>query len=294
MEYLNKILLGDCEEVLKGLPENCVDLIFTSPPYADQRKNTYGGIHPDTYVEWFLPKASEFRRVLKPTGSFVLNIKERVVSGERHTYVLELILALKEQGWLWTEEYIWHKKNSFPGKWPNRFRDSWERLLHFTKEKKFKIYQDNVMVPVGDWAKERLSNLSETDLIRDESKVNSGFGKNISNWVGRKKVYPTNVLYLATECSNKNHSAVFPLDLPKWFIKLLTEPGDLVLDPFVGSGTTCLAAMELGRNYLGIDVMEEYIELSRERLSSVQMRIPTVAENTGVYSMEREESDGQN
>ncbi|HOJ01701.1 MAG TPA: site-specific DNA-methyltransferase [Anaerolineaceae bacterium] len=283
MEYVNKIILGDCGEVLKNLPDNCVDLIFTSPPYADQRKNTYGGIHPDKYVEWFLPKTLEFKRVLKPTGSFVLNIKERVVKGERHTYVLELILALKKQGWLWTEEYIWHKKNSFPGKWPNRFRDSWERLLQFTKGKDFKIFQDTVMVPIGNWAKDRLSNLSETDLTRDESKVNSGFGKNISNWVGRKSVYPTNVLYLATECSNKNHSAVFPVELPKWFIKLLTEPGDLVLDPFVGSGTTCLAAMELGRNYVGIDVVENYIELSKERLSGVQIRIPSVAEEQSNY-----------
>jgi len=284
MEYVNKILLGDCEEVLKNFPNGCVDLIFTSPPYADQRKNTYGGIHPDKYVEWFLPKAQEFQRVLKPTGSFILNIKERVVAGERHTYVLELILEMKKQGWLWTEEYIWHKKNSFPGKWPNRFRDSWERLLHFTKDKNFKIFQDAVMIPIGNWAKDRLSNLSETDLVRDESKVNSGFGKNISNWVGRKNVYPTNVLYLATECSNRNHSAVFPVELPKWFIKLLTEPGDLVLDPFMGSGTTCFAALELSRNYVGIDIMEEYIELSKERLSGVQIRIPSVAEKKNKYS----------
>ncbi|MGV8026245.1 MAG: DNA-methyltransferase [Anaerolineaceae bacterium] len=281
MEYLNNVLLGDCEQVLKQIPDESIDLIFTSPPYADQRKNTYGGIHPDNYVEWFLPKAFQFKRVLKPSGSFVLNIKERVVAGERHTYVIELILALKKQGWFWTEEYIWHKKNSFPGKWPNRFRDSWERLLQFNKDKNFKIFQENVMVPVGDWAKDRLSNLSENDLVRDESKVNSGFGKKVSNWIGRSQVYPTNVLYLATECSNKNHSAVFPLDLPKWFIKLFTESGDVVLDPFVGSGTTCLAAMELGRNYVGIDIMEDYVELSRQRLYGTQMRIPTIAEKNG-------------
>jgi len=278
MEYLNNVLLGDCEQVLKQIPDESIDLIFTSPPYADQRKNTYGGIHPDNYVEWFLPKALQFKRVLKPSGSFILNIKERVVAGERHTYVLELILALKKQSWFWTEEYIWHKKNSFPGKWPNRFRDSWERLLQFNKDKNFKIFQENVMIPVGDWAKDRLSNLSENDLVRDESKVNSGFGKKVSNWIGRSQVYPTNVLYLATECSNKNHSAVFPLDLPKWFIKLFTETGDVVLDPFVGSGTTCLAAMELGRNYIGIDIMEDYVELSRQRLYGTQMRIPTIAE----------------
>jgi DNA modification methylase len=129
MDYLNKVLTGDCEEVLKNIPDDSVDLIFTSPPYADQRAETYGGIKPDQYVVWFMPKAAQFLRVLKPTGTFVLNIKERVVEGERHTYVIELILHMREQGWLWTEEFIWHKKNSYPGKWPNRFRDNWERLI---------------------------------------------------------------------------------------------------------------------------------------------------------------------
>ena len=112
-----------------------MDLIFTSPPYADRREKTYGGIKPDKYVEWFLPKAEQFLRVLKPTGTFVLNIKELTVDGERHTYVLDLILAMRKQGWLWTEEFIWHKKNCYPGKWPNRFRDAWERCIQFNKEK---------------------------------------------------------------------------------------------------------------------------------------------------------------
>jgi site-specific DNA-methyltransferase (adenine-specific) len=243
MEYLNKIFHGDCEKVLEKLPDNCVDLIFTSPPYADQRQKTYGGISPDKYVDWFLPKACQFKRVLKPTGTFVLNIKERVVDGERHTYVIELILKMREQGWLWTEEFMWHKKNSYPGKWPNRFRDNWERLIQFNKQKTFNMYQDAVMVPVGDWAKARLAKLSETDKIRDESKVGSGFGKNVSNWVGRHLVYPTNVVHMATESSNQDHSATFPVDLPSWFIKLFTKSGDAVLDPFVGSGTTALAAV---------------------------------------------------
>jgi len=283
MSFENQILLGDCEKVLKSLPDDSIDLIFTSPPYADQRKNTYGGIKPDEYVDWFSPKAQEFYRVLKPRGTFVLNIKERVVNGERHTYVIELILELRKQGWLWTEEFIWHKKNSYPGKWPNRFRDNWERLLQFNKQRKFNMYQEAVMVPVGDWAKDRLSNLSETDKIRDESKVGSGFGKNISNWVGRKKVYPNNVLHLATECSNRNHSAVFPLELPSWFIKLFTAPGDIVLDPFVGSGTTTVAAVQLGRKYVGIDNESEYVEISQERISETQIKLPIVAENSSEY-----------
>ena len=242
---MNQLILGDCLEVMRKMDSESIDLIFTSPPYADQRKNTYGGIHPDEYVKWFLPISEQLLRILKPTGTFVLNIKEKVLDGERSTYVLEMILEMRKQGWLWTEEFIWHKKNSYPGKWPNRFRDSWERLLQFKKNKHFNMYQDNVKIPVGEWAKDRLKKLSDTDKIRDNAKNGSGFGKNISNWVGRETVYPSNVLHLATECSNKNHSAAFPDELPKWFISLFTKEGDTVLDPFVGSGTTAIVAKSI-------------------------------------------------
>ena len=260
------IYLGDCAKILKKIPDNSVDLIITSPPYADQRKKTYGGIHPDQYVKWFLPISKELLRVLKPTGTFILNIKEKVVDGERSTYVMELILAMRKQGWLWTEEFIWHKKNSYPGKWPNRFRDSWERLLQFNKDKKFNMYQEEVMVPMGEWAKSRLKNLSETDKVSDDSKVGSGFGKNISNWLNREKAYPTNVLHLATECNNKNHSAAFPEELPEWFIKLFTREEDMVLDPFMGSGTTLYVANKMQRNSIGIEIMPEYCAMVSENL----------------------------
>ncbi|RJP49844.1 MAG: site-specific DNA-methyltransferase [Anaerolineaceae bacterium] len=292
-DLFDKILLGDCEAVLKEFPDNSFDLIFTSPPYADQRAKTYGGIKPDRYVEWFLPKTTEFKRVLKPTGTFILNIKERVVDGERHTYVIDLILKMREQGWLWTEEYVWHKKNSYPGKWPNRFRDNWERLIQFNKQKSFNMYQEEVMVPIGDWAKERLAKLSETDKIRDESRAGSGFGKNVSNWVGRDKVYPTNVLHLATETGNKNHSAVFPSDLPEWFIKLFTKPGDVVLDPFVGSGTTAFSALQLGRHFVGIDVNPEYVRLASQRVFERQIKLPVIGEKSAKYIVPKKEKKGK-
>jgi site-specific DNA-methyltransferase (adenine-specific) len=267
------IIQGDCLDALRQFDVGKFDLIVTSPPYADQRNKTYGGIKPEKYVGWFLERSEQFLRVLKPTGSFVLNIKEKAEAGERHVYVLELILALRKQGWLWTEEYCWHKKNCHPGKWPNRFRDSWERCLHFTRSRHFKMYQEAVMVPMGDWRHARLKNLSETDKRRDNSHVESGFGKKIANWVGRDKAYPSNVLHFATECGNKRHSATFPKALPEWFIKLFTAPGDWVLDPFAGSGTTNIAAFELGRNSVGIDRLAEYVDLAKGYLQETERKL---------------------
>jgi len=269
MEVKTTILLGDCKEILTQIPDNSIDLIFTSPPYADQRKNTYGGVPPEEYVQWFLPVSKELLRVLKPTGTFILNIKEKVVDGERSTYVLELILSLRRQGWIWTEEFVWHKKNSYPGKWSNRFRDSWERLLQFNKDKKFAMYQDAVKIPIGDWAKGRLKKLSQTDKTRDNAKNGSGFGKNVSNWLGKDTVYPTNVIHLATECQNKNHPAAFPENLPEWFIKLFTQEGDTVLDPFAGSGTTLSVAQKMKRHSIGIELSPEYYGKMSKNLQTV-------------------------
>jgi site-specific DNA-methyltransferase (adenine-specific) len=266
----NCIIEGDCLDILPTLEPNSINLIITSPPYANQRKDSYGGIEVSEYVNTFLPISAELYRVLKSDGSFILNIKENVVKGERSTYVIELILALRKQGWLWTEEYIWHKTCSTPGKWPNRFRDAWERCLHFTKERKFAMYQDAVKVPIGDWATKRLTNLGKNDSIRLNSKTGSKFGKNVSNWAGKDTVYPDNVLYLPTETGNKGHGAVFPLSLPTWFIKLFTQEGDVVLDPFLGSGTTAVACIKENREYIGIEILHENILLANSRISQLK------------------------
>lgn len=269
----SRLLHGDCRTLLPTLPSDSVDLIITSPPYADSRVNTYGGVSPDDYVVWFMPIAGELLRVLKPSGTFILNIKERVVNGERHTYFLDLILEMRKQGWLWTEEFVWHKKNCYPGKWSNRFRDSWERLIQFNKSRKFHMYQEEVMVPMGEWADRRLRNLSQTDQVRDPSKVGSGFGKRVANWVGREMAYPTNVLHMATETRNKSHSAVFPDALPEWFIRLFTQPGDLVVDPFAGSGTTLRVASRLGRHSIGIEIFDDYVTLAQTNAQPFQTRL---------------------
>jgi len=289
MIAVNRIIRGECPDALKEIPSNVIDLTITSPPYANNRRGYYKGSSSNRYVDWFLPISQELYRILKPTGSFVLNIKENCRNGERETYVLELILALKKQGWLWIEEYCWYKKNSYPGKWPNRFRDNWERCLHFTKQKKFKMYQDAVKVPMGEWAKQRFKSLSENDYIRYVSGTNSKFGRNVSNWLNRRKVYPhnvlvfekehyiepTTVLHLATECSNRNHSAVFPIELPSWFIRLFTRKRDIVLDPFSGVGTSALASLLLGRNYIGIEDSEEYVKEAIKNINELETILKT-------------------
>ena len=132
------------------------------------------------------------------------------------------------------------------------------------------MFQEAVMIPVGDWAKSRLSNLSEVDKTRDESKVGSGFGKNVANWVNRDKVYPTNVLHMATECNNKKHSATFPESLPEWFIKLFTEEEDWILDPFMGSGTTIKVAQRMRRNSIGIELDTNYYNEVIEQIQPKQ------------------------
>ena len=141
------------------------------------------------------------------------------------------------------------------------------------------------MVPMGDWAGTRLKSLGKNDVVRFDSQVGSGFGKNIANWLGRDKAYPTNVLHLATECGNKNHSATFPEELPEWFIKLFSDEGDWILDPFAGSGTTCVAAQRLGRNSVGVDVVKEYCEIARAEVSPVEYRLlekgPSYGKNNG-------------
>ena len=268
-DELDVIHHGDCLDKLGEIRDESVDLVVTSPPYADNRKRPYKGVPIPKYVGWFLPISEEILRILKPQGSFILNIKERAVNGERGTYVLELIIEMRKQGWMWTEEYIWHKKNCYPGKWPNRFRDAWERCLHFTKQKEFNMYQDAVKIPMGSWVDKRLRRLSDTDMLRDEASNSSGFAKNVSNWLGRDSAYPTNVIHMATECNNVKHSAAFPVALPMWFITLFTQKRDVVLDPFLGSGTTAVAAIKLGRHYIGIESEKAYHKLALSRVRSV-------------------------
>lgn len=276
-----KIICGDSRKVVPTLPER-TQLIVTSPPYADARKSHYDSIHPDKYAEWFTDFHKPFWDVLNDDGSFILNIKDKTVNGTRHRFVWKTIQELEKIGWKSIDDYIWYKTNPMPGYWPNRLRDGWEYCFHLAKTTKPKMYQDNVKIPIGGWTEARLSNLKKKDRARHNSANKSGFGRDLRNWVNKDTVLPSNVLKipephetrttslnvidLALVGKNYQHPAVFPVGLPAFFVRLFTAEGDIVLDPFSGSGTTGIAAINLHRNSILIDNNEEYCRIAYERI----------------------------
>lgn len=259
------VVYGDNREQLKHLAGQ-VDLIVTSPPYADARRKHYDSVHPDNFAEWFMTFHNPFYEALKPEGSLVINIKDKVVNGVRHRYVWRMIDALTDAGWYCIDDYIWHKTNPMPGRWPTRLRDGWEYCFHLAKDRKPYFDADAVRQPIGDWAESRLKNLGKNDLSRHNSSNASGFGRDISKWVGKTTVLPSNVLSLPVVGKNKNHPAVFPTDLPTFFVNLLSPEGGLVVDPFGGSGTTGIAALNANRNCILIDNNQEYCLEAVQRL----------------------------
>ncbi len=261
------MICGDSRVELAKLTGQ-VDLIVTSPPYADARRKHYTSVHPDEYVEWFLTFHEPFWNALKPTGSLVINIKDRVVDGVRHRYVWHTIEALCKQGWLAIDDYIWHKTNPMPGYWPTRLSDGWEYCFHLARQRKPFFRHDRVRKPIGKWAETRLSNLGEGDLARHNSVNKSGFGRDLSRWVGKKRVLPSNVITSAVVGKNKDHPAVYPVSIPEFFIKLLCPDNGLVLDPFAGSGTTGIAALALDCNCVLIDNRQTYCDVAIKRLEN--------------------------
>ncbi len=262
------IIHGYSEEELKKLPDNSVDMVFTSPPYAERRKKTYGGIAEDKYVEWFKPIAFEIKRVLKPTGSFFLNIKPHISKGERSLYVFELVIMLKrEVGFLFVEEYCW-TKNPFPTGTYGRFKNGFEPVYHFTKGE-VKYITFNALAcgtPLSEETKSR--------AFRKNCKTprnGSGMVLNKDNIKHLELARPSNVIH-ANNVTNQftfkmEHSAVFPEKLVEFFVKSFSNEGDTVLDLFAGSGTTGVVCEQLNRNYILIDKEQRNIELILKRLN---------------------------
>lgn len=263
---INTILLKDCIHGMRDLPNNSINLVITSPPYSDVV--SYGKkikvLDDDGYVEWFTQIGHEIKRILKPDGSFILNIDNKANGGERSLYVMKTVLALKEQCKLtFHDEYMWHKPCSVPSGSAKRLNRVFEFIYHFTKSTgNHKANTDKMREPYAENTLKHNGNIE----VAYNKKVNED-GTSVIPKVERKThpdgKIPDTVFRFKTASAVKRrkyiHPAAFHRDLPAWFIKWLTDEGDIVLDPFMGSGTTALAAWELGRNYLGFDLNEKYL-----------------------------------
>ena len=257
-----ELYIGDCIDVLKELPEGIVDSVVTSPPYAMQRASTYGGIPEKDYPEWTVAWMQEVWRVLKDDGSVIINIRPNIKNGQISDYVLRTRLALRGAGWVELEELIWNKKGGAPLGSIHRPRRSWESLLWFGKHGR--AYS----------APKAAGQLSERVGGAQGGRTGPHISKNQTDLrTGISRV--SDVVDISTRLNgNSNglndHPAPFPWQLAEWCGKLITPPGGTILDPFTGSSSTGVAAKRNGWDFIGIDMSAEYIEMSRQRLNSVE------------------------
>jgi site-specific DNA-methyltransferase (adenine-specific) len=253
----------DSHTGLRVLEEESVTLAITSPPYANTRKS-YEGVKPSEYVNWFLPITDEILRVLKPEGSFVLNIKDKCEKGERIPYTHELVYKMRLRGWKLIETYIWVKTKGLPCVSSRRGADYFEYIYHFAKTTKPIFNVDEWRTPYPESSLKRAQYTIKENTSNREARLEKG-EKAQKKWnLHPKGAWPKNVLYFPLD-QGKDHPAAFNIALPDYFIRCLTNPGDTVLDPFCGRGTSCSAANKLGREYVGFDSKEEFLEIGVER-----------------------------
>ncbi|HUU42499.1 MAG TPA: site-specific DNA-methyltransferase [Planctomycetota bacterium] len=251
---LNTVRKEDCLAGMRKMPDAFVDLVFTSPPYADLRD--YARIRPDDYVGWFLPIAYEIRRLLKPRGSFVLNLNDRCVRGARHTFVHRLVVAMVDVVRMpLIETYIWQKPNAMPGKFGPRLKDAFEYVFWFGRSADVRFFPKQVGVPYAHAPRSKPSGRTKVRYRKGGQRMN---GATIYE---RGFADPGNVVACPVVRGDSEHPARMPDGLAEFFIKLATHKGDIVLDPFMGSGTTARVSRALGRKYLGFEIHPEYLDV---------------------------------
>ncbi|MFD2184995.1 DNA-methyltransferase [Rhodoplanes azumiensis] len=263
------LILGDCLQTLKSLPANSVDLFVTSPPYDGQPKYGNGEKYErDWYRDFFMAVSAEILRTLKPHGSFVLNYRSKRRGAERGVLQYEMIFWLREQGFLFCEDFIWGKPSPPPGKFNRFLKDAVEYCFQFSKTNDWQFFPENCLSPARWDAKDRER---RKKLAHNYVRANAPSGQ------GRKRVQagpdmvrPSTLLHLEPEFSPNpvKHPARFPVELPSFFIKLLTQPGQLVVDPFGGTGTTGLAAERLDRRWLLVEIDPTYASIVPTRFEN--------------------------
>lgn len=258
---LVKICLhGPAEEKLLLIPDESVDLVITSPPYALQRKGVYDGIPAEEYSEWFLPIAREIHRVLKPTGSFFLNIKPHIEDGEVHWYVDNLVTNIRNQcHFKYIDQYAWVKQG-YPGNLKGRFKNGWEPIYHFTKVSPDKIKFNPLAcaTPVKPESYKRYLR-KQHDAPDNGSEMAP---MNMSRIIKDTMARPSNVITAGVGNNQfsyqKYHPATFPEKLSDFFVLSFSDAGDTVLDPFAGSGTVGRSAWKHSRGFVLIEKKEEH------------------------------------
>jgi len=262
------LIHGDSLEEMKKLETDSIDMVFTSPPYADRRKSTYGGVKDEEYVDWFIPFATEIKRILKPSGSFFLNIKPHTDKGERSLYVFDLIITLKREiGFMFVEEYAW-TKNAFPGALKGRFKNAFEPVYHFTVGNPNQI----TFNPIACGTPMKEESIARTYRKQCGAPENgSGMtGMNTTNIRNLELARPSNVINVnnvSNQFTDKaKHPATFPTGLVDFFVKSFSSESDVILDPFMGSGTTGISCQNLNRGFVGVELDEKYFELEKNRI----------------------------
>ena len=265
--------VGPCMELLARIPDESLDLVVTSPPYDGQPKYGNGEAYDRAwFVEQFLAVTQELKRVLRPTGSFILNYRSKRNAGERGVLQYELVLWLRDQGWNFCEDFIWGKPSPPPGRWNRHLKDAVEYCFQFSKSKEWAFYPEQALKPAR-WDRKDVERRKR--LAHNYVRVNepSGHGRHRIN-AGPDMVRPSTLLTFEPEFEPNptEHPARFPVALPSFFIELCTRPGDVVFDPFGGTGTTGLAAEILGRQWLLSELDGHYAGILPSRILKAGQR----------------------
>lgn len=275
-EY-GRAVLTRAEDFLPSLPDASVDLVMTSPPFALLRQKAYGNLDQSEYVDWLVSFGPEIRRVLKPSGSFVVDLGGAYQRGVpcRSLYNYRVLLRLcDEHGFFLAEEFFWHNPAKLPSpiEWVNkrkiRAKDSVNTVWWLSKAEFPKADITQVLAPYSARMKKLIQ---DPDSFYQPKERPSGHDIGRAFAKDNGGALPSNLLqYPNTESNSPHirlckahgidpHPARFPKALPEFFIKLLTETGDLVLDLFAGSNTTGEAAESLGRRWLALECNRDYL-----------------------------------